>query len=367
MRVAVLLARFFPSGQTVHAVELAAALRRAGHEVTFIQTQATGSDPCLRGHFLGVLHGAGVPVLGPERVSGPPAGLPPVDVVHAHSALDFGRAASLSGQLAAPYVLTIHGVGLREYNAAAFIPGAAAVVAVERRVAEDIRGLNAATVVIENGVDTTRLCPPEEAEEDDQGRGRAAGGVHPFRIVYAGRIDSWKRPGFRELVTAAALLSRSHPVRLTVLSTAPPPVPGGLPRTAADLVDYRGWLPNPAEVFRRADLIVGVDRVIREGMAAGRPCAVLGRSYSGLVVPAALDPQAGHDFGGRGRSPPEAGTILIDLLRLVTRPELARRLGREGREYAVRHFSLEQSARKTVELYEKVVGGLAPGGRLRRD
>jgi glycosyltransferase involved in cell wall biosynthesis len=174
-------------------------------------------------------------------------------------------------------------------------------------------------------------------------------------VLYAGRVDAERRAGFRELVRALAALSRHLRVRAVVLSDRPPRVPPALLTGPRASLDFPGWLVDPSRVFRTADVIVGCGRVIREGMASGKPCLLLGRSYRGLVFPVALDPGRGHDFSAGGRErPPSAERIAADLLRLVKDPDLAARLGTQGRAYALAHLGLAEAAARTAALYEKV-------------
>ena len=120
-------------------------------------------------------------------------GLPPPEVVHAHSTLDFGLAASLSARLGAPYVLTAHGLGSSGIVAGQYLAGAATVIAVGRRVAREVSTMTPRVVVIESGVDTERFRPPEPG----RGASSVKTGTRRLAILYAGRIDpqGWRRFG----------------------------------------------------------------------------------------------------------------------------------------------------------------------------
>ena len=352
MNVLIPLARFFPSGQTSHVVDLAGALARSGVRVTLVHSQP--GDPACPGpdEYRPLLAGTGVAVLSHDLAAGLPDEVPEPDVVHAHSTLDFPLAERLARRHGAAFVVTVHGLGCGRMLAGASLARADAVIAVGRRVAADVAGLAAGrVVVIENGVDTDRFHPPAGGPRP---RGRTPAGEE-VTVLYAGRVDGERRAGFRELMRALAALSRHRRVRAAVLSDRPPGVPLALLAGLRVSLDFPGWLVDPSPVFRTSDVVVGCGRVIREGMASGRPCLLLGRSYRGLVFPAALDPTRGHDFSAGGRErPPSAGRIAADLLRLVRDPDLATRLGAEGRAYALAHLSLAEAAVRTAALYEKV-------------
>lgn len=165
MRILLLLARFFPAGQTTHVVDLARALGRLGHDVTLLNAIPTNYGQVHRAEHLQDLEAARVRVIvAPAAGIDPDSvlrGLPHPEVVHAHSTLDFGLAASLSARLGVPYVLTAHGLGISGIVASQYLAGAATVIAVGRRVAGEVSTMTPRVVVIENGVDTERFRPPE--------------------------------------------------------------------------------------------------------------------------------------------------------------------------------------------------------------
>jgi len=220
-------------------------------------------------------------------------------------------------------------------------------------------------VVIENGVDTERFHPPEP------GRGASSimAGTNPLAILYAGRLGPQRLTAFRALASAACLLAQRRAVRLTVLAMSVPPLGEPLDGTLKAVLDFRGWLADPSPVFREVDVVVGSGRVIREGLASGKPCLLLGPAYHGLVSPASLNPALGHDFSGTAppRPPPDGKRILDDLDQLTEDPGLRQRLAENGRDYALAHLGLERMALLTVGVYANSrrtfpAAPLGPGG-----
>jgi len=347
LRVAILLAQFYASGQTRHVVDLARGLRRAGHEVVLVNTQPSACAQPHRDRFLRTLDEAGV-----ELRYGDPleSDLEPVDVVHAHSTLDWGKADRLACRLARPFVLTAHGLGVTRKRLRPHLARAAVVIAVGRRVAAELQGHCRRLSVIENGVDTETFGPGAESGSAWL-RARPQG--QPFVIVYAGRLSASRRAAFHALAEAVAQLSGRRAVRFVVLSDGLPRLPPAVTERLGPNLDFRGWVWDTATVMREADVVVGCGRVIREGLASGRPCLILGPGYGGLVDPSLLRPDRGHDFSGSGPSSPLPSTarLLRDLDHLATHPDLRRRLGSEGRRYAVAHLSLEATVSATLEAY----------------
>jgi glycosyltransferase involved in cell wall biosynthesis len=370
MRVVLLLARFFAAGQTNHVVDLARALAAAGHEVTLVSTGPSGRGRSFRRVYTHDLRQAGVEVVLSDLEGGLPPGVPCPDIIHAHSTLDFARAERLASRLHVPFVLTLHGLGATHLLAAGALARAAAVIAVGRRVAAEALTVTPRVVVIENGVDTQRFRPPSDdpAPSGDPPcvapapvpAGPPAN--RPFTVLYAGRIDPGKRKCFRDLARAVFLLADRRPVRLVVLAVALPALglDLGSGRKREEILDFRGWRVDPSPILREADVVAGSGRVIREGMASGRPCLLAGQRYGGIVVPGTLNP-AGHDFSARGTysHPALVRRILADLTRLATNRDLARKLGQEGRAYALAHLGLERAAALTTEVYEQVLRGRA--------
>ncbi|MCL6581039.1 MAG: glycosyltransferase family 4 protein [Firmicutes bacterium] len=350
MRAAILLAGFYASGQTRHVVDLARGLRHAGHEVVLVNTQPSGCAQPHRDRFLRTLDEAGV-----ELRYGDPleSDLGPVDLVHAHSTLDWARADRLACRLARPFVLTAHGLGVTRGRLRPHLTRAAAVIAVGRRVADELEGHCRRLFVIENGVDTDEFSPVPEVAEGGTVRLPVRPGGPPFVIVYAGRLSASRRAAFRALAEAVAELSERRAVRFAVLSDGLPRLPRAVLERLGQDLDFRGWVWDTAVVMREADVVVGCGRVIREGLVSGRPCLILGPGYGGLVDPSLLRPDRGHDFSGSGPSSPlpSVARLARDLGHLAADPDLRRRLGSEGRRYAVMHLSLGVVVAATLGAY----------------
>jgi starch synthase len=355
MHVVLLLKRFFAAGQTTHVVDLARSLSSAGHQVTLISTSSSASGQFGQAYTRD-LYAAGVSVALSEPGAPLPPGVSRPNIIHAHSSLDFGWAEDLSRRLRLPFVLTLHGLGITHLLAAGPLRRAAAVIAVGRRVAAEALTLTPKVVIIENAVDTHRFRPSEH-EGATLGclpplHPPTARPATPFTVLYAGRIDPERRQCFRDVAWAASLLADRRPVRLIVLAVTLPRLSVGHGGNHDELIDFRGWQWDPSPVYREADVVAGSGRVIREGLASGRPCLLAGQAYSGIVFPRALDPTK-HDFSARGTSghPVQVKRILGDLTHLAADPKL----GRDGRAYALAHLGLERATATTIGVYQRVL------------
>ena len=107
--------------------------------------------------------------------------------------------------------------------------------------------------------------------------------------------------------------------------------------------------------IRAADIVIGIGRVVLEGMTNGRACLVLGQVGGG----AWLTPETYADFESTGfvlgdglGAPPEQFGALLD----GYRPEM----GRAGRELAHRHHAPAQHAARLVELLREAPAPRGP-------
>ncbi len=364
MRILQVLTQFFPSGLTAHVIDLSVALSRAGHEVTVLHGRDDAVAPYRpllerpagpRGTTIRLVP-RGEEDTAPAAISVRP------DIVHAHSTLDFALADRLAWEFGVPFILTLHGLGCIGTPGAHSLLRAGAVIAVGGRVAREASAAVPAVVVVENGIDTFRFRPLTT-----RGPSGAA-----FTVLYAGRLEPVKQPAFRQLVKAVQGITAHRPARLAVLALTTPHVgrPKGSPGPPASFADpeYLGWLADPSHEYRRADVIAGSGRVVREAMASGKPCLLLGRSYGGIVRPWFLDPSRGHDFSAAGPEPAGPAAIRHDLETLIGSEAERRLLGREGRRYALAHFDASSMAEKTLRVYRDAVDrgplpGLAPPAR----
>ncbi len=200
--------------------------------------------------------------------------------------------------------------------------------------------------VIHDGVDTDVFRPLERLEPE-QGS-----------VLFVGNSED-RNKGARYLIEALNLLQHDVDFRLTLvdrkmkdLKIVPPLVwKYGLTR----LVEYTGHLSTPELVrqYNRAQVLVspslyeGFGLPAAEAMACGVPVVatragalpeVVEDGVTGLLVPPA-DPHALADA----------------VRRLLSDPELCRRMGRAGRERIVQRFTWRETARRTLDLYHDVL------------
>ena len=328
-----LTATFFASGQTTHVLDLARGLARRGHRVDVWITHGRGGR-AAHAAAVATLEEAGVAVrflpapVVPGRDALP---LGAYDVVHAQSSWSFDLARRLAATLDRPLVLTCHGLGLDKPAYGPALQAAARLICVGPRVARDLQAYRSKILVIGNGVDLERFRP----------------GIREARwtLLYAGRVDRWKRPGIEALCQAVARLPKDAQVWAAANRRLPSP-----------RIRHLGWVADLERVMGRVHVVVGTGRVIREGMAAGAACVVLGREYHGPVTPEGVAGMTFPDFSGAGRrlGSPTSKAILDDLLSLYRNRTRLQELMAFGRRFAEQHLSLDAMVEATLGVYRAV-------------
>jgi starch synthase len=216
--------------------------------------------------------------------------------------------------------------------------------------------------VVHNGIDTELFAPrPDQAVLRRHG-------IDPTRpmVVYVGRVTRQK--GLPHLLAAAAQLRAD--VQLVLCASAPdtPEIAAeveqgvaALRATRTDVIWLRQQLPraelvpllSAATVFVCPSVYEPLGIVNLEAMACAVPVVA---SAVGGIPEVVVDGETGVLVGYDPRSPDEFDRGLAAAIdALLGDPNAAADMGRRGRARAVEHFGWAQIARRTVEIYERVV------------
>jgi glycosyltransferase involved in cell wall biosynthesis len=279
-----------------------------------------------------------------------------IDLIHAHQALPDGAAARvLAGDLAVPYVVTVHGgdvnVNLARPGAVrdrtvAALRGAAAVMGVSSKVTRRLARFVAPGRLhtVPNGV--TGLEPV------------AAADFAPGRRVVLSVANLYPSKGHAVVLDALARLAPTHPdVVYAVVGDGPQRRP--LEERARELglserVEFLGWLEHDdvLGLMARADAFVlpsspeGFGLVYAEALAQGTAViACRGEGPDDFVV----DGQSGLLV-----APGDAAGVAAALARLLDEPATAARLAAAGRA-AVAELTWPRNAALQLAIYEQVL------------
>lgn len=199
--------------------------------------------------------------------------------------------------------------------------------------------------VVENGVDLSVW------------HGAASSTAADAPFVFLGRLVGWKAVDI--LLEAVALATQSEPVRLVVIGDGPERV--RLERRTLDLqlgraVEFVGFLPQTkcAELVRGSRALVLPSlfecggAVVLEAMSLGVP--VIATRWGGPAD--YLDDSCGVLVEPRSRKQ-VCGDLAEAMLRLHRSPELAQRLGREGRRKVAELYDWERKVDRVLDIYRE--------------
>ena len=308
------------------------------------------------------------------------------DVVHTHTpkAGMLGRvAAFLSG--VPVRIHTYHGHGFRGYLGKV---GSSAVIAVEWALnklsthiiaisesqAHELTNLYCVVpagkvTVIRNGIDLTGFADPDKM----RGEARRLLDVESddVLVVWAGRFTPIKNvPLLLEVAKRAARLPK---VKFLVLGEGP--MREAVIESALRYRNlmYGGWQEDMKPIWAAADIGLitskneGTPMSLIEAMAAGRPFVA---TEVGGIVDLAVPPliltetqckQALNGF----LTPDDPGAIVSCIQTLASSSDLVKRMGEQGRSFALANFSEDRLAREITELYESLLSRSPLGERDR--
>ncbi|MPQ99436.1 glycosyltransferase [Modestobacter sp. I12A-02628] len=356
-------------GSQLNAVELAARVQQAGHEVVVV-----GPDGALvpRARALGLEY-LQLPV--PHRWPAPRnvAALTSlvrrrgIDVVHGY---EWGPALELAYGphllLGTPAVTTVLSMDVPGFLA----PHVPLVVGTRDLVAE-ARLRYAEVHLMEPPIDTELNAPGP-----DRAAARARFGVGPgellLSVVCRLTPDLEKLQGVLTAVQVVGELARSRPVRLLVAGDGP-----GLDdvraaaaqvnaATGAPTVVVTGGLLDPRPAYDAADVVLGMGSSALKGMAFARPLVVQGHTgFWRLLTPATEPLFAAQGWYGAGDGDGPAA-LRAALAPLLDAPGHRAELGALGRGLVTERFSLTAAAAALDQLYRDVLAGpAAPAARRR--
>lgn len=407
MRVDLLTREYPPhiyGGAGVHVAELAKVLRPLLDDLrvhAFDGPRELGSDgaePGVTGYNeIDELDGANAALrtLGVDLQMA--AGCQGSDLVHSHTwyANFAGHLASLLHGI--PHVISAHsleplrpwkaeqlggGYRLSSYAEKTAYENAAAIIAVSHGMRADILrsypSVDPSKVhVIHNGIDVTKWRAPRTAEERAlQAEVVERFGVDTSRptVMFVGRITRQK--GLPYFLRAARLLAPEVQIILAAGAPDTPEIAAEVEGLVAQLQAERSgvvliteMLPqrhlaallDTADVFITPSVYEPLGIVNLEAMALGLP--VVGTATGG-IPDVIVDGETGflvpieqmNDGTGTPLYPEQFEKDMAErLMRVLSDPELAQRMGQAGLERARNEFSWEAIAEKTAELYRSLV------------
>jgi glycosyltransferase involved in cell wall biosynthesis len=211
--------------------------------------------------------------------------------------------------------------------------------------------------VIHNGTDLSSFRPNPNRDQTRASLGLAPGDI---AVAIVGRLTPWK--GHRELLRAFAAAARQHSgLRLLVVGEVAfweDSYETELKQVAAevgiaDRVQWLGFRDDVPELLAASDIFAlpSVDepfgRAIVEAMASEKPVVA---TRSGGVPEIVVEDETGLLV-----PPGDDRELAVALGRLAESEGLRRRMGKAGRERAMRLFDVDRTAARVQELYEEIL------------
>jgi len=197
--------------------------------------------------------------------------------------------------------------------------------------------------LIPNGVDTTQFAPGRTVAHDNS----------TATVIFAGRLVAQKN--LSRLIEAMHLVHKEHRARLVLVGEGK--LRSTLQQQARDLgveVEFAGTVEHSAlpEQLRRADvfvlpsLIEGHPKALLEAMACGLPCVASDCEGNRDVI----------DDGETGLLAPfdDVQALAVQIARVLEDKALARTLGQQAREAAVRRYDLNTLLAREVALLQRI-------------
>ena len=351
-------------GAETHIVELAAALVANGNRVTVASAG---------GVYEAALSRNGVPhVTLPLDKKSPGAllaarrGLAALlrkenfDIVHAHARIPAFVCGSLQKKFGFRFVTTCHGVfrlspilkRLSDWGEYTFV------------VSDDIRqyllqnyDLNPAHIISTvNGINTEVFSPLH----DGSAMRKTFPGAERPTLLHVSRLERESSVCAEALLEAVQILGGK--VRLIIVGDG---AYAGVLRQKAEQVNDNvgegtanlvGAKTNVVDYIAACDIFVGPSRAAMEAMSCAKPTIISGSEGHGGIFSSSIEAAAlasNFCFRGAGLPTPERLAHEIEIL-LSYGEEEKKRVGIEGRECILRHYSVEKMVSSYLSVYEKI-------------
>lgn len=355
MRIVVYPHSLMVGGSQLNAIELAAAVRDRGHDVSVF-----AAEP---GPLADTVTDLGLDLDVATRL-GPRPSLPVARTLHAlcrREHVDLVHAYEWPPCLEAAYgprLLDGVAVGctVMSMAVAPFIPSSVPLVVGTEQIAAAARTRRSGPVAV--------IEPPVDTEANHPGidptpfRERYGLGADPIVVLVSRLAADLKLEGLERAVRAARLLAADAPVRLVIVGDGP--ARERLDALAAEVnastgtttVVLTGELADPRPAYAAGTVLLGMGGSALRAMAFAKPLVVLGeRGFALTLAPDTVDTFLWQGFYGLGDGDvrPEG---LADLVRPLLRdPSRRESLGAYARELVEARFSLTAAGSRQEELY----------------
>jgi glycosyltransferase involved in cell wall biosynthesis len=372
MRLLVYPHELFIGGSQINAIDVAAGLAQAGHEVMvygipgplvpYIEQRGLRFLPARRLRYRPA----------PSRVAqlAAIARRERIDLIHAYEwppCLDAALGAGLL--LGVPVLCTVLSMAVSPY-----VPASIPLVMGTEELADQARAVHRGPVwTIEPPIDVVNDHPGIDGKAFRRQHGVAD---DELLVVSVSRLAiDLKLDALGQAIDAADLLAGRHRLRLLLVGDGPArPV---LEERAATVnarhgrpvVSLVGAALDPRPAYAAADVVVAMGSSALRALAIGRPVVVQGeRGFSEVFEPDTLELFLRQGFYGLGPGGRGGDRLAAQLEPLLRDPERRRELGAYGRRLVCERFSIDRAVRLYLSILDEVLrahGRPATGDVLR--
>ncbi len=346
-------------GSQINAVDLAAGIAAAGHEVLIYG---------IAGPLISYIEERGLRFLPARRLRYRPAPSriaqlawiarkEGVDLIHTYEwppCLDAYYGGGLL--MGVPVLCTVLGMTVMPY-----VPASLPLIMGTAELGEESRLSRPGQVwVLEPPIDVSRDHPGFDGSRFRHDCGVQDGElliVSVSRLAIDLKLDALVR-----LIDAVKLLAVCHRVRLVLVGSGA--AEDALLERAREVnracrrevVTLHGSVMDPRSAYAAADVVVAMGSSALRAMAIGRPVVVQGEeAFSEVCEPATLDVFLQQGFYGRGDGASDVNRLVEQIEGLLGDEQRRGELGRFGRQVVTQRFSLDRAVGLQLEIYEMVL------------
>lgn len=368
VRIAVCPPTLVLGGSQINAIDLAAAIRDRGHEVTMVATPGPLEER-IRDRDLPFvridLPSPGRPSFHAARVLSRLVHDQAIDIVHTYETspgLEAYFGALLRRRV--PVLSTI-----MSWSVPRFYPRSLALTLGTPKLRADALAMRGGAVYL--------LEPPVDTGYDRPELGGAGfrdeWGLAPAEtvVVAVSRLEfEMKLEGLHTAVDAIALLASEGAWRLVIVGGGPAQADLAAraeevnARIGRTVVVLTGPVVDPRPAIAAADVILGQGGSALRGMAFAKPTIVLGeQGFSEVVTPETIETFFDAGYLGAGGSTPQPELLRSQLCRLAD-GGLRRELGQFSRRVVCDRYSLDRAAAAVEQMYRDLLSCPVQPARL---
>lgn len=350
-------------GAETHVISLAKALQKAGLRVLVASNGGrlvTELEAAGIRHYTVALHARKpLALLGSIGVVKRIVQSEGVQLMHAHARIPAWVAQWVSRSTQVPLVTTYHGLYNPHWFLRMFTVAGQQTIAVCQHIKEYLVekfGFPGEQItVIYNGIDTEEfaLTPPPDDLQQITYISRLSGergGVALTVLEAVARLRA-DFPGLQVAIVGDGDRLAEVQTKITTLNQ----------RWGAEFCHALGGRTDIPQILAKAGIVIGQGRVALEAMASGRPVIVASEfGMHGLLDSETLPMAMEHNFVGQGSQsyPTEPEALAAALRGVLTDQEAAKQAAQLGREAVLAHYSVVETTKEILAVYELVVPNL---------